>query len=69
LVVTDTSILGSIVDGVLIVCTAGRTHQKTIFRTIEILDKGNTEILGIVLNKSLEENLPGSYKKYYQKYA
>ncbi len=68
LVVTDTSILGSIVDGVLIVCVAGRTNQKTISRTIELLKKGNTNIWGIVLNKSLEEALPRSYKKYYKNY-
>lgn len=66
LVVTDTSVLGSLVDGVLIVCIAGKTQRRTIARAIELLEKGRTKILGLVLNKSLEESLPRHYKKYYQ---
>ena len=66
LVVTDTSILGSLVDGVLIVCIAGKTHQRTINRTVELLEKGSTKIWGIVLNQSVEEQIPRSYNKYYR---
>ena len=66
LVVTDTSILGSLVDGVIVVCVAGKTNQRTISRTVEMLEKGNTTIWGVVLNQSLEENIPRSYKKYYK---
>lgn len=66
LVVTDTSILGSLVDGVLIVCTAGKTNQRTMNRTIELLEKGNTKVWGVVLNQSMEEYIPRSYKKYYE---
>ena len=65
LVVSDTSILGSLVDGVLIVCIAGKTYQRTINRTIELLEKGKTNIWGIVLNQSVEEQIPRSYNKYY----
>ena len=66
LVVTDTSILGSLVDGVLIVCVAGKTNQRTISRTTELLEKGKTKIWGVVLNQSIEEGIPRSYKKYYK---
>jgi len=66
LVVTDTSILGSLVDGVLVVCFAGKTHQRTVNRAIELLEKGNTKIWGIVLNQALEAGTPRSYKKYYK---
>jgi len=66
LVVTDTSILGSIVDGVLIVCIAGKTHQRTFNRTVELLEKGNIKIWGIVLNQSAEEYIPRSYQGYYK---
>ena len=69
LVVTDTTILGSLVDGVLIVCVAGKTHQRTISRTSELLEKGKAKIWGVVLNQSLEENIPRSYKKYYKTVA
>lgn len=65
LVVTDTSVLASLVDGVLIVCTAGKTHQRTISRTIELLEKGGTKIWGVVLNQAVEDIIPHSYKKYY----
>jgi capsular exopolysaccharide synthesis family protein len=66
LVVTDTSILASIVDGVLLVCIAGKAHQRTVNRAIELLEKGDTKIWGIVLNQSMEEYIPQSYKRYYK---
>ena len=66
LVVTDTSILGSLVDGVLIVCVAGKTSQRTVNRTIELLEKGSAKIWGMVLNQSLEEYVSRSYKRYYK---
>jgi Mrp family chromosome partitioning ATPase/uncharacterized protein involved in exopolysaccharide biosynthesis len=69
LAVTDTSILGSLVDGVLIVCIAGKTSQRTMNRTIELLEKGNTKIWGIVLNQSFEEYVRRSFKKYYKENA
>lgn len=69
LVVTDTTILGSLVDGVLIVCIAGKIHQKVLNRTTELLDRGNTKIWGIVLNQSEEEYIPKSYQKYYKSTA
>ncbi|HEX9970853.1 MAG TPA: GNVR domain-containing protein [bacterium] len=65
LVVTDTAVLASLVDGVLIVCTAGKTHQRTINRAIDLLEKGKSKIWGVVLNKALEDIIPHSYKKYY----
>ena len=66
LLVTDTSVLGNLVDGVLIVCSAGSTQQKTISRTVDMFDKGKSQIMGIVLNKAVESRLPSSYKKYYK---
>ncbi len=66
LVVTDTSILASIVDGVLFICIAGKTHQRSINRAMELLEKGNAKIWGIVLNQSAEEYIPHSYKRYYK---
>lgn len=66
LLVTDTSVLGNLVDGVLIVCSAGSTQQKTISRTVEMFDKAKSKIMGIVLNKAVEAGVPSSYKKYYK---
>lgn len=65
LVVTDTAVVASQVDGVVIVCTAGKTHQRAITRTIELLEKGKSKIWGVVLNQAIEEIIPHSYKQYY----
>ncbi|MDZ7264950.1 MAG: capsular biosynthesis protein, partial [candidate division KSB1 bacterium] len=69
LVVSDTAILGPLVDGVLLVCTSGQTNQRAVSQALALLEKGSTNILGLVLNKSLEESVPRSYKRYYQSKA
>ncbi|MDZ7331575.1 MAG: AAA family ATPase [candidate division KSB1 bacterium] len=65
LVVTDTSILCSLADGVILVCEAGKTSQRTINRAIEQLQNAGIKIWGIVLNQSAEEPVPRSYRRYY----
>ncbi len=66
LVVSDTAILGPQVDGVLVVCTSGRTNQRAVAQALALLEKGSTKILGLVLNKCLEEAVPRSYRRYYK---
>ncbi len=65
LVVTDTSILCSLVDGAILVCEARKTSQRIINRAIERLQSGDIKIWGIVLNQSTEEPVPRSYQRYY----
>lgn len=66
LVVSDTAVLAPLVDGVLVVCTSGQTNQRAVSQTLTLLEKGSTKILGLVLNKSQEETIPRSYRRYYK---
>ncbi len=69
LVVTDTSILCALADGVILVCIAGKTSQRSIHRAIEHLRTAGIKIWGIVLNQSSEEPVPRSYQRYYHETA
>jgi len=50
LVVTDSLALGSLVDGIILVVRAGANTYGIVQRTQEVLSRGGTHILGIVLN-------------------
>jgi len=63
-VLADASIIGDLVDGVILVCFAGHTDKKFIFRTKQQIEKGGSRIYGVVLN-NIEPKLR-SYNYYYQ---
>jgi len=69
MVVTDTALLGKLCDGVIMVCLVGQIHQRSLSRSLELLQKGNAKIWGVVMNQSSEERVPRSYRKYYQSHA
>jgi len=50
LVVTDSLALGNIVDGIVLVVRAGANTYGIVQRTQEVLSRGGTHIMGIVLN-------------------
>lgn len=50
LVVTDSLALGSLVDGIVLVVRAGANTYGIVQRTQEVLSRGGTHIMGIVLN-------------------
>jgi len=50
LVVTDSLALGSLVDGIVLVVRAGANTYGIVQRTQDVLSRGGTRILGIVLN-------------------
>ncbi len=50
LVVTDSMALGSLVDGIVLVVRAGANTYGIVQRTQEMLSRGGTHIIGIVLN-------------------
>jgi capsular exopolysaccharide synthesis family protein len=50
LVVTDSMALGSLVDGIVLVVRAGANTYGIVQRSQEVLSRGGTHILGIVLN-------------------
>jgi polysaccharide biosynthesis transport protein len=49
--VTDSAILGSYMDGTLLVIDSSRTHRATIRQAREVLAKANARVIGVVLNR------------------
>ena len=64
LVVSDAAILGTRVDGVLLVNDSGRTRSAEAKRAIEELRRVRANILGVVLNR-LSASRSGYYHYYY----
>jgi non-specific protein-tyrosine kinase len=67
LVVTDASVLGRQVDGVLLVADAGGTREQALAQTVDELRKTGVNILGIALNR-LDSRSRGYYYYYYYYY-
>jgi len=61
--VTDSGILGSMVDGVLMVVQAGRTQRGVIKRAEELLYQSHCKVLGNVLT-NIEYHLPEYIYRY-----
>lgn len=68
LVVTDAAILGTLVDGVVIINDVGRTRSNEARRAVEELTRVHTNLLGIVLNR-LSIGGSGYYYYYYYYYS
>jgi non-specific protein-tyrosine kinase len=60
--VTDAAVLGAKVDGVLLVVSAGKTKRDHAVRAKALLQKGNANVLGVVLNNV---KFDGSLYQYY----
>ncbi len=60
-VVTDSAVLSTIVDGIIIVASVGQTEVGDITRGKGLLDKVKSNIIGTVLNK-----VPIGGKSYYK---
>ena len=71
--VTDSSILGALVDGVILVYQAGRTSRHALLRTKIQLENANAKILGIVINnlkaEIIEDITPYQRYRYYSYYG
>ncbi|MHB9140244.1 MAG: CpsD/CapB family tyrosine-protein kinase, partial [Victivallaceae bacterium] len=61
----DTAIIGSLVDAVILVITAGKTRIELIKRCIRQLKQTNIEVSGILLNRF---NIEAIKYNYYYKY-
>lgn len=61
--VTDSGIIGSLVEGVLVVIQAGRTQRGIVDRTTELLVQSHSKILGHVLT-NIEYHLPEYIYRY-----
>jgi len=67
LLVTDATILATLVEGVVLVVESGVTPKKLVLRARRVLDSANARILGVVLNK-VRLHHDGYYKSYYRGY-
>jgi capsular exopolysaccharide synthesis family protein len=61
--VTDAVILSKMADGTLVVACSGKVRGDDLKKTVEILEKVDSNIIGIVLNKTT--NSKRYYKYYY----
>jgi polysaccharide biosynthesis transport protein len=65
LIVTDSQILSSICDGTVILTCHGETEKEALIEGKSLLQKVNSNILGVVLNKVPEGGKGYYYGKYY----
>jgi capsular exopolysaccharide synthesis family protein len=67
LVVTDATILSSLVEGSILVVESGVTPKKLVLRARRALDTANARVLGVVLNK-VRFHHDQYYDSYYRGY-
>ncbi len=63
--VTDASILSTLTDAIMLVVNSGRTDQRVLKRSINLLSQVNTNLIGAVLNGV---NISAGYDSYYYYY-
>ncbi len=67
-VVSDSAVIASYVDGVLLVVKAGSTRADMVKNAVEALQQVEAQILGVVLN-AVKANESGFFYKYDQRYG
>jgi non-specific protein-tyrosine kinase len=61
IVVTDAAVLGTKVDGVLLVISAGKTRREHALRAKELLERVKIRLVGAVLNNAPPDQSIGGY--------
>lgn len=63
LVVTDSQVMASKSDGVVMVVASGKTKKEQALKAKELLEKANSQLLGVVVNgvESKKDNYYGQY--------
>jgi Mrp family chromosome partitioning ATPase len=67
--VSDTLLLASRVQTVVLVVQGRKTSRKAVERSVQLLNKANAPIGGIVLNLLPNRRLNGYYYSYYHGYG
>lgn len=65
--VADALNVGRLSDGLLLVIEAGKTRRAEIDRTVQLIERSQTRLLGLVLNKTTRAQ--GGYAGYAYSYA
>jgi len=68
LAVTDSTVLASLVDGVIIVTQAGKTSQRELSKALDMLKRVKAKIMGAVLT-GINRPEMYDYKDYYTSYT
>ena len=63
--VTDAAVLGSYVDGTLLVVDARKSHRRYVREARETLERVGAHVLGVVLNRA-ESGRPSAYGGFYE---
>jgi capsular exopolysaccharide synthesis family protein len=63
--VTDATVLGAMVDGVIVVVERGGTQVRAIQKTMHTLQSVGVRVLGVVLNKTRASDMAEYYAYYY----
>lgn len=63
--VTDAAVLATVVDGVVLVTSVGKSSRKDVSRAIEVLGRVNAPLVGVVLNKASEGDSYAYYRYSY----
>ena len=63
--VTDAAVLSRLLDGVLLVISAGQTSRQGVARAKTLLENVDSKVMGAVLNKIEAKSAYGSYHYYY----
>ena len=63
--VTDAAVLGSILDGVVVVIRSGQTDREATIRANTLLQNVHAQIIGALLNDVDVRNAYGYYRYYY----
>lgn len=66
--VSDPVVLAPELDGVLLVIKAGATQREVIQRAVNIVEKSNADVVGVVLN-NMDSVLPYYYNHSYYGYS
>jgi len=68
LLVTDATILSSIVDGVIVIVESGATGPASLVRAFRTLDTAGARLLGVAVNK-FDFQASGYYYSHYSHYG
>jgi Mrp family chromosome partitioning ATPase len=65
---SDALVMGSLVDGVLLVVKAGGANRELAIKTVEKMRMHAIDILGVAFNQ-IDVKAPGYYRYYYKHYG
>jgi capsular exopolysaccharide synthesis family protein len=69
LLIPDNLYMAAAADGIVLVVAVGQTRPRDLLRTMALLERAGTPIVGVVLNRTPVKHLNSYYKQYSAYYA